>query len=237
MKQLQLIIVACAVVLSSCGSNISGFNQKKVKETRITESRTYKFDGKVRQLDSATGVHITYQPDAQASQTVVTVTTDQAMMEYVKVEKDGDELSIYRDNSVNSNKIEISAVVTGPLFSEYDFSSGASLRISEPLVMDGNVSFDASSGSAIKIKEVRAANVDADASSGASIKISSVIGGDLNVDASSGAHVSAKGIKGCRIDADASSGGSITLAGWAESVSADRSSGGSVNRKELKLTR
>lgn len=236
MKQLQLIMVALAVALSSCGSNISGFSQKKVKATGTIESRTYKFDGKLKQLDSATGVHVTYKPDAQASQTVVTITTDQAMIEYVKVEKDGDELSIYRDNSVNSNKIEISAVVTGPLFSEYDFSSGASLRISEPLVMDGNVSFDASSGSAIMIKEVRAANVDADASSGASIKISSVIGGDLDVDASSGSYVNAKGIKGCHVDADASSGGSITLAGWAESVSADSSSGGSINRKELKLT-
>lgn len=237
MKRVHLVMVAAAAVLSSCSMNAVGFGVNNVKPTGKEETKTFKWQRGFDKLETSAGVNVVYVPSASATQTVVTVKTDQAMMGHVKVEHADGDLNIYRENGVNSNGIKINVTVTGPVMREYEASAGASISISDALAVKGKASFEVSSGASMNVSSVTAGKIDVEASSGAAIKVGSAVAGKVEVEASSGATASVVGIQGARVKAEASSGASVTVAGRATGIDVDRSSGGSVNRDGLTLER
>lgn len=112
-----------------------------------------------------------------------------------------------------------------------DLSSSASAYIGK---LTGNLDADISSASSISVNSM-SGNLDVEASSAASIKISSIKTSNICAEASSASSINIDGISGGNISASASSGAKIKLAGKADYLKHNASSGGSVNRSNLSI--
>ncbi len=241
-KSLSLVIAIAlsASALTSCGLNINGLAQsiKNVKKSGHTESKNYTFDSsKISGMDIAAGVNVTYTVSDSVASTAVTVETDEAMMPYVVVKLDGNELNIYRESNVSNSNIEINVEVTGPSLTSWEMSSGSQITVNGTVSVSTGAEIDASSGASAKFTSIHAPRLSIDVSSGSIANVAEFNGGKLSVDASSGAIAKITGIRGASVSAEASSGAIVKLDGWAADTDFDTSSGGSIRCSQLKHTR
>jgi hypothetical protein len=159
----------------------------------------------------------------------VVATGDPKALERLRVEVDGDELSIGRKPQVGWNYKRTGPVtvsVTMPAIDGANVSSGASLDVKG--VDASALAVEASSGGSLDIEGTCDA-LSLDVSSGGSIDGDQLQCRTANADASSGG--SADLYASEALTADASSGGSLSVSGSPKQVSKDTSSGGSVSVK------
>ena len=233
MKYLYLVLIVAAAV--SCRNGVRG-SGKIVKDTRQFSE--------INALSVSGAIKVDVKNGAVPS---LIIEADDNIMPYVitKVSDKNLSIKIKGINSVRNATINVYLVV--PSISKVTTSAAAEVRSDEIIKSTDKLSFNASSGSLIKIN-VDAPSVFADASSGADI----ILTGrsmNLTVESSSGSKVdlfalqaenaSASASSGASISiyasvevkANASSGGNIRYKGGAASVVKNVSSGGSVNQE------
>lgn len=262
--KLHLLLIASLLTAttSSCitiyESNTDSYNtsnphDKKIKLSGITETDSYDFNGIERY--SASGlVPVVYHPVPTATKTTVTVTADKALMPYIKVKNDGNELRIYRTNNRSKGKNNVKITVTGPTMTSYKMDTSATLSISGLLsAPDGTVKFDTSSSSGIwadsitakavtvstssssdvDIKSVNAGMFKASSSSSSRVYVSVINADSTKATASSSAKVTLKGISAKSVVASASSSAAMVLDGHTVNADIESSSSGSVSWEGL----
>lgn len=147
-------------------------------------------------------------------------------------------LSIEGDLNVNGNfELELSSASTFDAGTvncqnlDADLSSSATAYLGNLI---GNLDAEISSASSISVNSMKG-NLDAEASSAASLKVGTIKTSNISAEASSASSISIDGISGGNIRACASSGAKIKLAGKAEYIKQNSSSGGSVNSSSLSV--
>ncbi|MDA3891034.1 MAG: DUF2807 domain-containing protein [Salinivirgaceae bacterium] len=178
----------------------------------------------------------------------VEVTANEDYIERVATEIKGDNLNIYiKGNNWNGWNKPIIVKVTASTIKEIKASSSSSL-ISQNLIESENLSLTVSSSAHIKVA-VKANHVSCKASSSGSIRMKGSTE-NFNVHASSSSDVDADELKALKVDANvsssarvsvhaeneiianASSSGSIKYSGSPKIVDIDKSSSGSVHKKD-----
>lgn len=178
----------------------------------------------------------------------VEVTADADYIDRVVTEINGTELDIHiKGNNWNGWNKKVLVKVTATKVNSIEVSSGASVT-SQNLIESDDLRMSSSSGANLKIA-FKAPKAKCEASSGASAKLKGVAK-YFDTDASSGSNIQAGEVKAIKvkasassgasisvdaeeeINADASSGGSIKYSGSPKMVDIEKSSGGSVNKKD-----
>ena len=145
---------------------------------------------------------------------------------------DGDRLTIKVDSKSNwgfgkKSRRKVNVTLTYKKLEAVAASSGSRV-VSDDVLANDELDFDASSGSSINL-EIRGQEVTAEASSGASIKLSGSAQ-SFDVEVSSGSTVKASDLESNDVKARGSSGASVKV--WAKkSLKAKVSSGASVRYK------
>ena len=233
MKYLYLLLIAAAIVSCRNGVRGSGNIIKVTKQLSEINSLTVSGDIKV-------DVKFGAVPS-------LVIEADDNIMSYVTTNVSDKNLSIKIKgiNSIRNATINVYLIVS--TITKVTVSASAEVRTDEIIKNTDKLSFNASSGSLIKVN-VDAPSVFADASSGADVILSgrtknliaeSSSGSKVDVfalqaenataSASSGADILISASVGLK--ANASSGGNIKYQGGASSVIKNVNSGGSVNQE------
>ncbi len=176
----------------------------------------------------------------------VRVEAESNLLEYVKTEVNGSELSLGWKQNTNINTNEtVRIFISLPKLQGLDGSSGcdfsgksvfygedlnleASSAATIALEFEGEeVEASASSGARISLAG-KGREIDADASSGSAVEASGFLTEDARADASSGARVEVSASR--KLRADASSGARVRYGGNPADMDTDASSGGSVRK-------
>ena len=242
MKNLKPIALLLFVVftMTSC----LDFLRERVEGSgNVIKKEDYNING-FSKISIATGINAYVKMGDTES---IIVEADDNILELIRVEIAGDELSVYLDAKIGDYKkmdvyittkeleavkassganVDIESVVNAEkLFCKA--SSGANIEISANVT---NFEGDASSSGQINIGALTANKATLEMSSGAAISIENGAAENLNVRASSAGNLRAYNVEAQTCDADASSGGSINI-NVIKTLLAEASSGGNVNFK------
>lgn len=204
MKTICSVITVLAVSLMSCSTN------------RVTPSSTFvTFEvaaSSVNAIEGSSSIKVIY---TQAPKTAVIVEAPDNLADLLDISVKSGVLSAGLKPLANvSGSTNVTVHVSSPSLRKIDMSSASNLEIVQGLVIDGNLSVDASSA--------------------ASISMTGLIGNNVSIDCSSSARVLISGINVAAVSAEASSAAQIDLAGECRSVSFEASSAASINASELK---
>jgi hypothetical protein len=175
----------------------------------------------------------------------VVISAPQNIIDEVLVDNDGGSLHIHYKKGIRvMNSHNVSAKIYTKDFSRLNANSAANITVKDKFTQEkthievssaGSISgnleandFDISVGSSSNFNgKIWAVDLDIEASSGASIDVSGKAK-TVDVTSSSGASISAKEFVADTVSAEASSGGSVQISA-SSSIKAEASSGGSVN--------
>ncbi len=176
MKQFLLLSSLAALVLTSC----NGIFGKPVRGNGhvITENRN---PGSFRNVEVSGNIDIY---PAQDSTTSVKVVADENLMKYIRVELDGNTLSIHPEDGyeLHASNGGIKVYVNTSHFSEFHASGSCDIKGMNQIQSDEKISFHLS-GSCDVDMDVKAPKVDADLSGSGTIKLSGATK-DFSVDGS-----------------------------------------------------
>ncbi len=203
------------------------------------ETRTVSYDRPHKTLSTAAGVSVRYNYTNTKS-TRIEISAPDDIIDNVVAESRGNTLYIKlkpknsHGRSVSTSG-KVSVTVSGPLFNEFEASSGSRIVCSSRLVYSASskVEVDVSSAASVVLPGVECGKLDVEASSASSVKVSSVKAEKVEADASSAAKCELRAISADRLEVDASSSSSVTVAGKVRSVEVDASSASTVNMTAL----
>ena len=229
-----------AMVLSSCTISVAN-NAKEVKEG-IVPSKNY-ITQKVN-VDDFKGIQTSTSIDVVYTQTTgetdVEIYAPDNLMEYVKVETQGDLLRIYFESkekrkglSING-KHQTKVYVSAPAVHTLLASSSGDIFLKNGLQYDGKVRVEASSSGDIKGATIECEALTTKASSSGDIDLVKVECTALNAEASSAGDITIKDLKAGTVSAEASSSGDVTLEGVCQSATFVASSAGDIEADDLK---
>ena len=196
--------------------------------TALGQSETRNL-GNFDEVKVATGVNLTL---VSGNVNKAEIEVDGIDLDEVITKIDGDRLTIKVDSKSNwgfgkKSRRKVNVRLTYKNLEAVAASSGSRV-VSDDVLANDELDFDASSGSSIQL-EIRGNEVNADASSGASITLSGSTE-SFDVEVSSGSSVKASDLESNTVKARGSSGASVKV--WAkESLKAKVSSGASVRYK------
>ncbi len=166
----------------------------------------------INAIDASSSIKVIY---TQSPKTAILVETPDNLSDMLDITVTSGKLSAGMKPNTNINgSSNVTIHVSSPSIKDIDLSSASSLEIAQGLVIDGNLSVDASSA--------------------AHISIAGLTGENLSIDSSSSAQVAISAISVSSIDADASSASQINLDGQCQSVRFDASSAASIDASGLK---
>lgn len=233
MKYLYLVLIVVAAI--SCRNGVRG-SGNIIKDTRqFSEINAMSVSGAIK-VDVKNG----------AVPSLI-IEADDNIMPYVFTKVSDKNLSIKIKGINNVRNATINVYLVVPSISKVTTSAAAQVRSDEIIKSTDKLSFNASSGSLIKVNvdapsvfadassgadiilTGRSKNLTAESSSGSKVDLFALQAENASASASSGASISIYGSVG--VKANASSGGSIRYKGGATSVVKNVSSGGSVNQE------
>ena len=233
MKKMKLNQALCILALGaavsttmSCRRIISAFDDYDCTSTGPEITRVTKINN-ITGLHSASGLNVTYE---QSDSLIVRVSAPDDVMPFVETAIEGNTLSCRTTKSLRGCASLVKINVKAPGVTAFESSSGSSLTIASPyIVKDGDISAEASSGSAINADNLQAASLSARSSSGAAVRINGITVDTASAGASSGASMELSG-KTVGVNLSASSGGAVYEDSFfATTGSAKASSGGAVS--------
>ena len=225
-----------------------GKNQIKGSKTFITEERPVSNDYEGIQVSHSINVLISPNDGDKA-----TITANDNLMQYIKIEQKGEWLKIYLDNTNNKSFSNISIDVRLPKnekLKSIKASSAAHVKVGYKL-KGNNIDADASSAGEITFNDVETKELSLKSTSASTINIKESNVGNLIAEASSAAEILAKtkatNIKCSATSAadvkiytlctdiavDGSSSADIKLSGKAKNLTANSSSAAEIDAEEL----
>lgn len=207
-------------------------------------AKTFEIKNPGSGLETSCSINTTYVYDHAATKATVKVTAPEEIMPYIEVKsvKGTLTLSIKNDAVVNkyrlTHKTHVTAIVTAPLFKNFEANSGSSLTCTARLVYPKGtkVEMEANSGADLNMAAVECAKFEAETSSGADAKFGEIKAANVSLEVNSGSDMKAMGIVADNLKAKADSGASMTIKGTARVAKLDADSGGSINARQFSAT-
>jgi len=212
---LSLVIALFASVLLSGCIPVTVTGSGKL----ITESFDFNDFNEVK-AESGFQLEIT-----ESSTFSIEITTDDNVLQYIKVDKSGDTLKIRTEEFHNYRSVTFKAKITMPDFYKIDLSGGSRADISG-FSSSNDFSVDLSGGSRV-FGDMTTGDADFDLSGGSDITLDGTAG-DLRVEGSGGSKIRLEDYPVINLDIDLSGGSSATV-NVGGILDADLSGGSDVN--------
>ena len=234
MKTNLILSIFLGMAFSGCMS-INSQNAIVPSKNYITQKvQVGKFDG----ISTSTSIDVIYTQTT--GNTDVEIYAPDNLMNYVKVEVDGEMLKIGFDSGekgrgLNINgKHETEVRISAPAVHLLRASSSGDIILKNGLQTTGKVDVASSSSGDIKGRDIVCDVLDAEASSSGDIDLDKVECTSLMLESSSAGDVSIKVLKAETVHAEASSSGDVSLEGICRSAKFEASSAGDIEADELK---
>lgn len=228
--RILVMMAAVAVLLNSCGINISG-NQLLPSKERVRKA--YKLDN-FDQIETMTAINVVYLKSDTAKSVVLDVPEN--MEEYVSVEVKNNKLQVSFDglHNINGNH-KTTLYVSGYKVNKFETSSAGNIYIKGAINYDGEVAMVTSSAGNVHVEApVKAESLFLSASSAGYVKVKSpVTVMVLYVNASSAGDIKVHDVTAFDVAAQASSAGDIKISGTCRILKTDKSSAGDIDTKDL----
>lgn len=228
--RILVMMAAAAVLLSSCGINISG-NQLLPSKERVR--KVYKLDN-FDQIETMTAINVVYLKSDTAKSVVLDVPEN--MEEYVSVEVKNNKLQVSFDglHNINGNH-KTTLYVSGYKVNKFETSSAGNIYIKGAINYGGEVAMVTSSAGNVHVEApVKAESLFLSASSAGDVKVKSPVTVTvLYVNASSAGNIKVHDVTALDVRAQASSAGDIKISGTCRILKTDKSSAGDIDTKDL----
>lgn len=210
-----IVTAIIALLFASCG-----FGGNQVDGSGNVTTQTRKITGKFTAINAESGLEVYV---IQGAKTEVIVEADDNLQQHIKTELHGNKLEISCD--VNTGNATRKVTVTLPVVTDIEAAAGSLVK-TKTVIKSDDLVLSASSGGNLEAA-VDAKRLSCESSSGSQLKVSGKTE-SLKSDSSSGSNLNAKDLVATTVKADASSGGTI-IVNPIDNLSANASSGGSVN--------
>ena len=225
-----------AMVFSSCAISVSTDAKEGIVPSKNYVTQKVKVDN-FEGIQTSTSIDVIYTQTT--GETDVEIYAPDNLMEYVKVEKNGDMLKIYfeskkKGKGLNINgKHETKVYVSAPAVHTLLASSSGDIYMKNGLQYPGNVKIEASSSGDIKGATIVCEALNAQASSSGDIDLAKVECTSFKAEASSAGDISIKDLKAETVSVEASSSGDVSLEGVCRSATYVASSAGDIEADDL----
>ena len=226
-----------AMVFSSCAISVSTDAKEGIVPSKNYVTQKVKVDN-FEGIQTSTSIDVIYTQTT--GETDVEIYAPDNLMEYVKVEKNGDMLKIYFESKKKGKglnikgKHETKVYISAPAVHTLLASSSGDIYMKNGLQYPGNVKIEASSSGDIEGSNIVCEALNVQASSSGDIEFGKVECTSLVTEASSAGDISIKDLKAETVSAEASSSGDVSLKGVCQSATFEASSAGDIEADELK---
>jgi len=210
------IAVITALLFFSCG--MEGFKKVDGSGTVITQKRTS--EPEFTSVTAESGIEVIIEQGGTRS---ITVEADDNLQEHIKTEIANGELTISSDVNIRKGTKKVTVVL--PEIKSIESEGGATVSNKNTIKAE-SIAFSASSGSSMNIT-VEAENVSGESGSGSSLTLKGKAD-RLETESGSGSTLNAKGLTAKKVVSESGSG-STTIVNPVEDLSADASSGSTIN--------
>lgn len=210
MKRILVIVVAAAALLMAgafvsfaiISQNPPARHENQKKDKTPTVNKTVEI-GKFASVQVSNGLKVVLTPGAYTGRAEINTVPEEE--KDLRVEVKSNQLRVYFKDRHRNGKVRTVVRVTAPGIVTGDVSSGATLVVTGPYTVKGNVTLSASSGGDIKADKITATQLNANASSAGDIVLSD-LRGNLNANSSSGADIKITDVAGTDVTVTTSSG-------------------------------
>lgn len=237
MEKLRLAAIAIIASLAAFCVNANTVIPMKANVTTNVDIKPFS------SLGVATGIKVTYTPGSKCSMKVTTkVSLEGARVEVVESAGELNLMIVRPNSSDNINFSGPMAVVelTAPMAKEISTRSGSSVEVTGNPSRNGDMNLESTSGSSISIPGNLTCNeLEMTATSGSSMKIGNIKTAKLETSATSGAsiHITAADVRG-EAEVESTSGATIKVAGLiAPEIEAISTSGSRMEISRFKCSR
>lgn len=237
MKTNSILATSLAMVLCSCTISVSSEAKEGIKPSKNYITQKVKVDN-FEGISTSTSIDVIYTQTT--GDTSVEIYAPDNLMEYVKVETEGNMLKIgfqskEKGKGLNiMGKHETKVYISAPAVHTLLASSSGDIVLKNGLQHPGKVMIKTSSSGDIEGESVACETLDIEASSAGDIELEKVECIFLVADASSSVDISIKELKAETVDAEASSSGDVSLSGVCRSAKFEASSAGDIEADDLK---
>ena len=225
------------VVLGSCTISVSTNAKEGIVPSKNYITQKVNVDN-FKGIQTSTSIDVVYTQTT--GETDVEIYAPDNLMEYVKVETNGDLLKIYFESKEKRKGLSIKGkhqtkvYVSAPAVHTLLASSSGDIILKNGLQYDGKVRVEASSSGDIEGSTIVCETLNAGSSSSGDIDFDKVECTTLNAEASSAGDITIKNLKAETVSAEASSSGDVTLKGVCQSATFASSSAGDIEADGLK---
>ena len=226
-----------AMVLGSCTISVSTNAKEGIVPSKNYITQKVKVDN-FKGIQASTSIDVVYTQTT--GETDVEIYAPDNLMEYVKVEANGDMLEISFEskeegkglsiNGKHQTKVYVSAPVVHTLLA----TSSGDILLKNGLQYAGKVRIEASSSGDIEGSPIVCEALNIEASSSGDIELDKVECTSLMAEASSAGDISIKDLKAETVSVEASSSGDVSLKGVCHSAKFEASSAGDIEADDLK---
>ena len=233
----SICAILLAMVLGSCTISVSTDAKEGIVPSKNYITQKVKVDN-FKGIQTSTSIDVIY---TQATgETDVEIYAPDNLMEYVKVESNGDMLEIFFESKEEGKNLNIKGkhqtkvYVSAPAVHTLLATSSGDIFLKNGLQYVGKVRVEASSSGDIEGSNIVCEALNVQASSSGDIEFGKVECTSLVTDASSAGDVSIEALKAETVSAEASSSGDVSLKGVCHSATFEASSAGDIEADELK---
>ena len=225
------------MVLGSCTISVSTNAKEGIVPSKNYITQKVNVDN-FKGIQTSTSIDVVYTQTT--GETDVEIYAPDNLMEYVKVETNGDLLKIYFESKEKRKGLSIKGkhqtkvYVSAPAVHTLLASSSGDIILKNGLQYDGKVRVEASSSGDIEGSTIVCETLNAGSSSSGDIDFDKVECTTLNAEASSAGDINIKNLKAETVSAEASSSGDVTLKGVCQSATFASSSAGDIEADDLK---
>ena len=233
----SICAILLAMVLGSCTISVSTDAKEGIVPSKNYITQKVKVDN-FKGIQTSTSIDVIY---TQATgETDVEIYAPDNLMEYVKVESNGDMLEIFFESKEEGKNLNIKGkhqtkvYVSAPAVHTLLATSSGDIFLKNGLQYVGKVRVEASSSGDIDGSNIVCEALNVQASSSGDIEFGKVECTSLVTEASSAGDVSIEALKAETVSAEASSSGDVSLKGVCHSATFEASSAGDIEADELK---
>lgn len=233
----SICAILMAMVLGSCTISVSTDAKEGIVPSKNYITQKVKVDN-FEGIQTSTSIDVIYTQTT--GETDVEIYAPDNLMEYVKVESDGDMLKIFfeskeKGKSLNiKGKHETKVYISAPAVHTLLASSSGDIFLKNGLQYAGKVKIEASSSGDIEGSNIVCEALSTEASSSGDIDLVKVECTSLKAEASSAGDISIETLQAETVSAEASSSGDVSLKGVCRSATFEASSAGDVEADGLK---
>ena len=237
MMRNSICVMLLAMVLGSCTISVSTIAKEEIVPSKNYITQKVNVDN-FKGIQTSTSIDVVYTQTT--GETDVEIYAPDNLMEYVKVETNGDMLNIYFESKEKRKGLSIKGkhqtkvYVSAPAVHTLLASSSGDIILKNGLQYDGKVRVEASSSGDIEGSTIVCETLNAGSSSSGDIDFDKVECTTLNAEASSAGDITIKNLKAETVSAEASSSGDVTLKGVCQSATFASSSAGDIEADGLK---